>query len=306
MQIIALADRGVRMDDLLLLRPDLEHRTTVQSKIVGTLAAVKTALDAARHAGRHILYLPGSYDLVHAGHASHIMQAIERYLSLAEYRSLAREDLYVVALADDDDLIAAVKAAKFIGNGGTEPFRRPIRVASERLYELASIPMVDLAGCLPSPLRIGELPADSILRAQCRRSEIVSLVACAAREGGSASDDAVILTAALGKYDDTIRFTRTEPQVLVDAFRRRIPPWSIQSWQLFLHRYLGAGKFPAPIVRVISRKDAGYLAQVRFLMRAAEIDTLVIDEVPVTTTTELLQRHGLERLAAAKHRFWGG
>lgn len=305
-----LAEEGVLFDELLLLKPDLEYANAVRTKISTTLAEVRRGIDAARAAGRHVLYLPGSYDVVHLGHALHIEQAVRHYLALPEHASLTAEKIFVLTLADDDHLIASAKAHKFTGNGGDEPFRRPVQSASEycgardvvnwRLFELASIPRVQMVGFIPSPVQAAALASTDMIATQRNPDELPALLAQFRSAGDIPEHDLGSLEASVGQYRDTLRLLRDEPARITAAFNRRVHPWSIQAWQLFIHCYLGAGTYDAPIVRMMSHHDDLHGYQVGFLMQAAGIRTLYLHEESLVTTSGLLATHGAQTLLDAK------
>jgi len=309
-----LRRHGVRFDDLFLLTPDLEHAERVHNKISPSFAHTKRAIDRARHEGKHVLYVPGSYDLVHAGHAFHIQLAIEQYLAQSHCAGMDASDLFVVALADDDALIAAAKASKYIGNGGTEKFRRPIQSADAqkikrelgnwRLYELASLPTVNLVGMLPSPITVEDLAMEEILAAQCDREYLAEHFVKERDTGAILPVDQEILEQAIDQYDALVTMIDTQPAMVVSAFEQNTHPWSIQAWQLFNHRYLGSGTFDVPLVRIVSEEDVVYRAQVTFLMRVSDIEVFSISEPLLLSTSDLIAQHGSSALIAAKERHW--
>jgi hypothetical protein len=307
-----LRQRGVLFDDLLLLKPDLEHATAIQEKISTSLQEVRKGIDRLRATGKRVLYMPGSYDMVHLGHAHHIQESIQRYLALPENRGLAEDDVAVVALADDDDLIRSAKGSKHVDQGGSEIFRRPVQSADEhdaeseignwRLYELASIPMVDRVGFLPSPLRATELATPEILAVQRHPNFIAQGLERLQEWTIVPPQDATALSQAVGQYRDLLELMRADPSAVAAAFESGQHPWSIQAWQLFIHAYLGAGDFEAPMVRMMSDQDADYALQVSFLMHATGIATSSIPEESLVTTSELLKRYGPAQLLDRKRR----
>ena len=59
---------------LPVIKPNLEAKIAVDINDVHH----RILLHASK--GKHILYLPGCYDLVHVGHASYVQQVIKNYL----------------------------------------------------------------------------------------------------------------------------------------------------------------------------------------------------------------------------------
>lgn len=310
---------GVKIDDQMLVVPDAKNP---KATIARSLVEVKRLIDEQRSTGKHIIYIPGSYDLVHAGHASYALQVIDQYL--LQHPDLTRDDLYVVMLSDDDELIKTVKAYKRKGYSakGDEDFERPIESAEAfedlnlehhpRLIGTASLP-VDLVGFIPAPENAKEF-INELLAAQ--KHDVGTLTQhledfMAARE--LAEVDKRELSAAIqsygkllhcfgnGGYDEVIASFRAlgKPYAKVDPEA----PWSIQSYQLLIHGFLAAGDgLRGPIVRIVSVHDNKYKDQVDFLMEAAGLDVEPIEDVELVSTTKLLREFGAGPLRSAKRR----
>jgi hypothetical protein len=314
-------DAGVVLDELLLVIPNTE---APKASIAKDLVEAKKYIDEARRDGKHVLYIPGSYDLVHAGHASYALQVTDQYLE--QHPELTRNNLYVVMLSDDDELIGTVKAYKRKGYSekGDEEFARPIESASafsdlnlpnhSRLIATASLP-VDLVGFIPSPKNaksfIKELVAAQDLDEASLRE---SLDKFAAKRNLSETDMRE-LSAAIGSYGKLIHNlsnggfdeVNNSFEALGKPYAQVDPnaPWSIQSYQLLNHKFLASGEgFKAPLVRIVSVHDNKYKDQVDFLMAMAGVAVGEIDDVELVSTTKLLKKFGPEKLREAKRKHY--
>ena len=122
-----ISDAGIVLDNYQLVStPWKQQRDELSQRISTDLLDIHHRITEAIHSGLHVLYVPGSFDLVHAGHASYILEAVEMYLDL--HKGLSEDDVYVVALCDEEDLIKAVKPAHIYALGGDHP--RPFNVMS--------------------------------------------------------------------------------------------------------------------------------------------------------------------------------
>lgn len=305
-----LSKKGVLFDSFGLLKPNLIDSELIKQKISPDLIHLKSVIDELRKSGKHILYMPGSYDLVHASHAFYVDQAIDMYLALSENSDLTRKDLLVLVLADDDELISNVKASKWEGLGGKEPFKRPLQSKNAytlesndyhwRLVELASIPHVDLVGFIPSPLHAKNLSSEHIISTQ-KSSEYLKNYLTEFKQRTSISDgDCAKLEKGIQNYEILMRSLVGNYSEVIEAFENKRENWSIQSWHLFLHMYLGYGKFKTPFVRIISNNDIAYKDQVAFLMEVSGVEAVYIQDESLISTTDLLAEHGHEVLIEAK------
>ncbi len=314
--ILYLENKGVFADQYGLIKPNFSEQENILSKIIDNLIEVKKKIDKARLSGKHVLYMPGSYDLIHVGHAFYVDQAINQYLSLCENKHLSRNDIVVFILADADELIYNVKASKWIGNGGTEPFRRPIQsdiISKEifshvnwRLIDLASIPYIDIVSFIPSPLFISDLDIPEVVGIQKEASEINLSLVQFQKDNTISPDDVNILLNSVSDYEELLKaIVNKKYDYIINSFNLNKPPWSIQAWQLFLHIYLGFGKdMNAPFVRVISVHDGIYKNQVSFIMSVASIKCFLIHDDLVCSTTDLLKEYGHEDLLNSKKNFY--
>ena len=245
-------------------------------KIAVTLDEVSTCIKKAAEEGKYILYLPGSYDLVHLGHLSYILQV----------QSFARQivgdkKLFTVVLADSDLLIEYVKAYKYVGNGGEEPYKRPIerRHASgehPRLSALAMFP-VDCVAEIPfvgeQDVHLTPLPEDdnSAVRAYNQLYEAIS--------------NGVV-------HDEVLRV------------------WSARSWAIATSLAIHSGYKPGDIVeepftateitRVLSLHDSKYFDEAVEAMKLAGIATVGFDDKVILSTTDLINQYGVEELLKSK------
>ena len=149
-----------------------------------------------------------------------------RYLGRSK-ESLGRLGRRIV-LADDDDHVAAVKAGKYAGNGGTEGFRRPIQSRGNcplgekgphwRVFELASLPAVSLAGLIPSPLKAVDLAVQEILSSQIDPDRLPQELESFRRAGRVPDNDLGSLEAAIGQYRDLCRLMNGDATAMAAAF----------------------------------------------------------------------------------------
>jgi hypothetical protein len=308
-----LAAKGILFDEYGMLKPNVKDAAQIEKKIIHDFISLKHTLDRLRKAGKHILYMPGSYDLIHAGHAFFIEQATELYLALPENSYLTRVDLVVLILADDDGLISRVKASKWKGAGGTEDFKRPIQShghsqvayagSNWRLFELASIPFVDLVGFIPSPIHIDHVSSTDVIATQKNSTDIKNFFEKFKQTREISSKDKDILEQSIKDYDELLKNLSSNPTDILKSFETKESLWSIQAWQLFLHVYLGYGDFEtpfAPFVRIISHNDGAYKDQVSFLMEVSGLKGVYIQDESLISTTDLLAKHGYEKLLEAK------
>ncbi len=312
---------GVVLDEKLLVVADPNN---LKAKIAKNFIETKKYIDEARRGGQHVLYIPGSYDLVHAGHASYSLQITDEYLR--QHPELTREDLYVVMLSDDDDLISTVKAYKRKGYSvkGDEEFARPIESSDaftdiqipehSRLIGTASLP-VDLVGFIPSPKNMKDYAHELVKMQKLDTVKLNEHLDKFIENRKPSETDVKELRAAIGSYEKLVHALGNGGfNDVVEAFEALgkpfaevdpTAPWSIQSYQLFNHTYLAAGEdFNAPFVRVVSTHDDKYKDQVDFLMKMAGVHVEPITDIEVVSTTKLLKTFGPDELREAKRRHY--
>lgn len=93
-----------------LILPTIDTNVLDQ-KIAYTLDAVKAKVQEAIQAGKTIIYQPGSFNLVHAGHYSYLNQITQQYLT--DNPGKTRDDIFLVILADDKKLFQIIKGEKY-------------------------------------------------------------------------------------------------------------------------------------------------------------------------------------------------
>ena len=323
-----LVERGRELGVVLdptnaLVLPDVtseENVELLQSRIAPDLRAARDAIAAAKAAGKHVVYLPGSYDLVHAGHALYAQQVLDAYMAQT---GCARQDIFLVMGVDDDALITAVKRSKWVGAGGEEPEPRPVEPIAERLLGVAASG-ADLAFPIPAPelTRADSLPAPVALDLRAMRADLEThfdaqqearIDALVAQ--GRISEDMAVKERARIAVDH-----RELLELGLDAYAKLaadLGAWRnpgqvpVQAWQLYMHGILndvrpdnagtdGQRFAPGHVTRVVSVDDTKYLAQVVYLMNYANIAITLIEDVNVGSTTALLKQ------AVAKHgdRAW--
>lgn len=273
-----------------LTLPDVRTEESTEkllSKIAGSLTEVQSRIREEKQKGKHIIYVPGSYDLTHKGHAFYVEQVLECYLAAANCK---REDVFVVMLADSDKLISNVKASKYIENGGTELNRRPVEPAHERVVGMASL-NVDLVGILPSPEDNRELfPAPVNL-------DIDQMLAELEGEDIPEKDKVDLINGLLA-------YKALYTNLIEGKDLGKVP---VQAWQLYTTTVInqatgdksGLNSFEAGrTTRLVSHDDTKYLHQVKFLMKYADVGVSVIKDINNGSTSTLLEnaqgQHGVK------------
>jgi hypothetical protein len=287
-------DKGIETTEDGLVLPD-HDQSKLDAKIARDLPEVAAKITVARADGRDVIYLPGSYDLVHLGHLSYVEQAAEHYLveARAQGRAVTREDLYIVMLADDDHLLRHVKAHKHVEHGGDETFTRPIEVMpdghdrSPRLDALATLP-VDCVGFIPSPAQSG-LPTPLALDLEaCRK---------------------IVEPKDHDEYDEILAAYEQIESWLGHEHNLATNPARVAAWQLYINlQMVGAVKIDLSpvaasgdcVTRVVSLHDGRYLDIVVMISRWSGIATTIIEDVEVISTSALLKQFGPERLLERK------
>lgn len=305
-RVAAVKHAGIELDRYAMVVPSAKPRA-LERKIVRNLENVWAQVAQARRQGKHVIYFPGSYDLVHVGHASYILEGIQQYLE--RHPNLTRNDLLVVVLADDDELIRVVKPPHLAGIKDEHP--RPIEcfemfehaTAHPRLEDLATLP-VDVVGYLPAPTRLARLMESGTFR---------DWLATDARfpTGWDTQQSAHLAREAVGRYHrmlDALRDGQGIVQIKADFQREKYgltrpgdPIWTVEAWQLMLHKFLGS--VPATegeYNRVISTHDVKYKDIVAALMGISRIDHTIVDDTHVLSTTDLVNAFGWQDLLEAK------
>lgn len=290
--------QGVALDETGLVIPAAKDITDPK---VCNWSEIHTRILEARKKGKHVIILPGGYDVVHIGHLSFVVQAIDSYLeSTKDTKSpISRRDLYVVGLADSDGLIRETKRNAYLKATGEDG---PVEKGATndkyhpRIIGLASLP-VDAVSLIPSP-EDSSLPNPPIFKIKEMQAKF---------------KDSPLWVAKLGIATNIDNALANFP-VLVDRLKdQRINSfdyswWSIELWQLYMLGSLNIEeiakeKFIAPITRIISQEEEKYLDTVNELMRFAKIKTEVINDVFCISTKELVERYGTRQLLNIKRKF---
>lgn len=301
----------------------INHRRQFQrAKIALAFSGIKEKIDQARNAGKVILYLPGSYDLVHEGHDWYHKESIIHYITTERK---TRSEIYVVILADSESLVSVVKRNKWKPMGGTEEFRRPVQRLEAfsdclgfddscagidpRLIDLSTFE-VDMVGIIPGPLEMDYTVIPPAMAWKHLETDFESFV----------SGHPMMPLNHVQKMKKILRefpwltqnFLQT-PEVIKSDFRTELDAvtpelcavhWRIQTWQLLIHSYLASGEFNAPFVRIMSNHDADYHFEIEFLMSLCGITMRYFTDRKIITTTELLGKNGRDRLLKAKRSYY--
>jgi hypothetical protein len=293
MQLQSWADQfNIALDETGLVLPPLDD--SIEGKICPSLEILKQEIVKRRSKGDHVILLPGGYDLVHIGHASFVVQAIDHYLAINSH--LNRDQLFVVALVDDDDLISESKASAYIKAIGKKgPIERgELNIRHPRLRAMASLPL-DAVAALPAPTRDINHPLHLNL------------------DSAQFKEDPSLTELALLNFSLAERLHRAIEQL--PKIRERITAgvgllfdpeyWSLESWQLYMLSWLNEdnGKISdnmGPIVRLVSEAEEKYRDIVATIMDMCQIGVEVFPDEHCVSTKELVERHGVEELLNRK------
>lgn len=278
-------------------------------KILDSHIHAKNRMKDAVKEGKHILVLPGSYDLLHGGHILWFEQAISHFLQTVKREKgtkVSRKDVYVVTPIDNDSLVRVEKRLKYKAFGGKENILRPIVTQDMRSLALANLDFIDLVFPVPSPLDI-----DKVLKQPKYFSiEKARTLLTIKRQNGVFSDsDYYYLKSGLDLYNSISKskslddvgeiFSRLSiPKVYIDQAieKSRTKDWHEISWQLMWHLYLSDNahyKLPSVknvIHRVISKRDK-YSEEAKFLIRLTGISVDSMMDDYITSTTEIISKY---------------
>jgi hypothetical protein len=308
-------DSNIEIDAYGMVVPQVK-RDSIRHKITRGLVDTRTRLAQVLGEGKHVIYLPGSYDMIHAGHASYILQGVESYLKA--HSRLSRADIFVMILADDDELIEAIKPAYLMDKSADHP--RPLENESiyehltdinPRLMDLASLP-VDLVGFIPAPTRIGNLLGDWHFRRWLDKSAAFAGDGSLLHHLGNdaVSNDvratiedyeSLLKRIKLGEFTEVIKGFQTAKHSKL--YNPKTAAWDVGSWQLMVHKFLGS--VPGSqgyYTRIISEHDVKYKDIVAKLMKVSRIDHLFVQDDMVLSTTALANAFGWEELYDAKSK----
>ena len=314
-RVATVVQAGIELDSYGQVVPQLSRRElhTNLQKIAPDIFMIRDRIAQQIQAGKHVVYTPGSYDLVHVGHASYLLECVEAYLQAHE--GLTRDDLYVVVLADDDELIGGVKPAHFAAIQGEHP--RPIenqRLFGEhieqlapglhpRLVDLVSLP-VDLVGFIPAPTEFHKVSNNGGFREWLALASHLECPADAERE----------VREAISQYDKLLENLRTPSLArIVRAFDHafcglssydpKTSDWDVASWQLMIHQFIGnvfGVESRERYTRLISLHDVKYKDVVAGIMNPCGIGHQFLDDTEVVSTTKLIETFGWEALVTSK------
>lgn len=283
---------GVEIHPSGIVIPD--KSTNNSSTIAQNFSDAISYIHKARQSGKHILILPGSYDLIHVGHLSFVVQATDHYLSLLQNQDLKREDLYIAMLIDDDPLLGEVKKDAYIKVTGQKgPIERSNSPAGSHPRTVAaSMLPVDLVSFVPSPVSVGNFPKPMIKNTQHMQKRLNSYTYLS-------SEEEQTIQKALINFPRIEKKIKNKEPLDFDSNH-----WSIELWQLYLLSSLSFstnGNRPTPpITRIVSQEESKYLNRVRVLMDYCNIGVEVINDVFCLSTKQLVEKYGVEGCLSIK------
>ncbi|KKQ41972.1 MAG: hypothetical protein US60_C0026G0011 [Microgenomates group bacterium GW2011_GWC1_37_8] len=296
---------GIRVNEFGMLVVDRSERE-VGHKISLNYLEAKIRIRHALAVGKTVLLLPGTYDLLHAGHLVWFDQSLHRF---TKKLGISREEVYVVVPFDNDKLTRIKKMHRHVSQGGKELYLRPIVNEKNRSVALANLPYVDLVMSIPSPLDAEDLLSGTIQfdigNAQVMLKE--------AREQGKITEkESIHLNRTLKRFKKMILpshlqgireaftssgFLSSEPEAIYKKIGIDNTLWSNAAWQLICFLYKMDQEFfekynckKQKVYRMISEHD-GYSSQVKFIMHLAGIESLVIKEDYITSTTDIIRHN---------------
>jgi hypothetical protein len=308
---------AIRLNEYNLLIVDRNEKE-VGYKIAFDYFDAKVRIKLALATGKVILFLPGTYDLLHAGHIVWFDQAISRF---RRHLGLSRKDICVVVPFDNDKLTRIKKFKIHVSQGGPEVYLRPIINESTRAVALANLPYTDLIMPIPSPFDLDKLLPRS-KRFDVNRAQILLSTKRLKRKIGNRNY--LKMKKVLNTYknmESTKDFSDVKEafvsEGLLPSESKSIYEntgiddgiWSDASWQLMCFLFkMGHELFEKQntkkqsVFRVISEHD-GYTTQVKFVMHLTGIEALAIKEDYITSTTRIIEKNNsktrLDRLIAS-------
>lgn len=315
-----LNDTNVQFDQYGLVIPQYPHSDPKTAKIANNYNQIKKYIHRALSERKDVLYLIGSFDLIHKGHVAMIVNAIRNYLIEQE---LQREDVYVVVLADHKNLTFNFKKAKWQEYGGTESVPRPIQSkhnfptpiqVSPRLLDLAQLP-VDLVGFTPDP----ETAINSLFKQKQFKKTLKellplldsksSLLAKYPQPEGVHNSEA--------HFKNITNYTKfmisdilaENGQKILSGFlnydtKEENLYWDLSSWQFILHAFLNI-KPSHKVVKFLNERDSDYLDRVAAYTLAAGMGVKTISGTDgFQSTTKLIEEFGAEKLLSLKMKYY--
>ena len=271
---------GIKIHPSGLVLP--ENRSINSYKVVGTFNDLSQKIEDQRRQSKHIVLLPGSYDGVHVGHLSFVVQAKEEYMRQWNDTYLdspiGRSDMFVVAVLDGDQLTSEVKENTYLKVTGK---KGPIEHIDQRVAAMAELP-IDLVGVAQSPNEL-ELPAPTEL-----------------------------MHNNIQAPDSVLNAIRDFTAFKADFERQNLgfdkSWWSIELWQMYLLSSLNKSElngvvFPTQITRVLSKDEHKYYNEVSAIMKLCGINVMELDDVFCVSTKQIVERIGVEELIRIKRGY---
>jgi hypothetical protein len=278
-------------------------------KILDSELFLKKRIDIAKSEGKEILFLPGAYDILHAGHVTWIDQAIESLISNKKKagKKIRRSDIFVVVPIESDYYVNVAKRGRHHSQGGSEKIVRPYVTQDSRLLALANLNSVDLTVAIPNPLGL-----DSALgqpeNFTTRQAQM--LLAVYSAENNLQQEEFQALKQSINTYD-AIQNSKGYQELVTEFKKLQISTrtidkaftesngknwneitWDIM-WYLFLsdeaHYTLPA--MPCYANRILSVRD-DYNIKACYIARLAGISVEKILDTHITSTTHIISQYG--------------
>ena len=318
----SLSDSGIYFDKEGLIVVDHENLPHRHTTIANNYNQVKKHIEKALKQNKHVLYLKGSFDLIHMGHAAMIINSLRNYMISND---LTRKDLFVVVLADHRNLVFNFKKSKWRKHGGSEDLPRPIQArhnfdhkslsVSPRLLDLAQLP-VDLVGFTPDP----ESALESLLKQKRFKQTLQKKLTWLNNKRGRILTDIStdldieslqphldrIIEHTIAMIEDILNNNGQQVIASFYDFDRPSVYWDLSSWQFILHLFLDI-KTNQNVTTFLNTRDNDYLEQVASYVLAAQMQVATISGTDgFESTSKLIQNKGAENLLSRKIRHFHG
>lgn len=267
---------GVNVDESGLVIPS--RPLVTKSKIADSFEDARNRIDKARLEGKQILLLPGSYDLVHAGHLSYALQAIDLTNESLERQKKGRS-LFTAILVDDDRLIEEVKRDIYLKvTGETGPIEKIVDGVSPRLEALASFP-VDLVAFVPGPTSRADW-FEPVGLSDLKKDPKVNYPQGVER--------------ALNSYPSLVERINAGQELDFNP-----DFWSVELWQLFLLSSLNRlslvnGFRGVSMIRAVSQEDGKYIKEASAVASISGLQTEVLNDIFCLSSKEIVERLGVK------------
>lgn len=286
---------GNRINEFNLMIVDKSERE-VGYKIALNYLEAKIRIRHALATGKSVLFLPGTYDLLHAGHLVWFKEALEKFTSKL---NLPKKDIFCVVPFDNDKLTRIEKISKHVSQGGREIYLRPIINERNRAVALANLPYIDLIMPIPSPLDNQDLIPDAghfnvkhALKLLDNSKESLHLKQTLSKLKKMAQPSRL---EAMREAFISYGFLSSQPKDIYQKIGIDTSLWNNDIWQLMCYLYKMDKelfeKYNLPtqnVYRVISEHD-GYSSRVKFIMQLAGVKTFSIREDFITSTTDIIK-----------------